>query len=132
MISSLLISQHTERVTLRRLHYIRSQFPSQCIIESSAKKKKNSSPVFVATGKTFTKIRNGIGPKMGPCGTPTLIGSSEDTLSSTCTICRLQVLWAHGLHLLFFPVWPVYSIDVCLDQLPSISPKICVLSVTAR
>ena len=35
-------------------------------------------------------------------------------------IGRGNVLWAHGLHLLFFPVWPVYSIDVCLDRLPSI------------
>ncbi len=30
------------------------------------------------------------------------------------------LLWAHGLHLLFFSVWPVYSLDVCLDRLPSI------------
>ncbi len=30
------------------------------------------------------------------------------------------LLWAHGLHLLFFPAWRVYSIDVCLDRLPSI------------
>ncbi len=34
------------------------------------------------------------------------------------------LLWAHGLHLLFFPVWPVYNIDVCLDRLPSIPQKL--------
>ncbi len=35
-------------------------------------------------------------------------------------ILNSRLLWAHGLHLLFFPVWPVCSIDVCLDRLPSI------------
>ncbi len=33
------------------------------------------------------------------------------------------VLWAHNLHLLFCPVWPVYSIDVCLDRVASIPKK---------
>ncbi len=33
------------------------------------------------------------------------------------------MLWAHVLHLLFSPVWPVYSIDVCLDRVASIPPK---------
>ncbi len=36
-------------------------------------------------------------------------------------ICIL--LWAHGLHLLFFPVWPVCGVGVCLDRLPSIPKK---------
>ncbi len=49
--------------------------------------------------------------------------------NSTCSM-RLKsiflLLWAHGLHLLFFPVWPVYSIDVCLDRLPSIPQNLCI------
>ncbi len=36
------------------------------------------------------------------------------------------LLWAHGLHLLFFPVWPVYSIDVCLDRVTLDSQQNCV------
>ncbi len=40
------------------------------------------------------------------------------------------VLWAHGLHLLFFPVWPVYSIDVFLDRVNLNSQK--KLSVSER
>ena len=46
--------------------------------------------------------------------------------TSSCSLCLKvkyhtfsnfsKVLWAHGLHLLFSPVWPVYSIDSCLDS----------------
>ncbi len=43
-----------------------------------------------------------------------IFGASNDTVKFDL------VLWAHGLHLLFFPVGPVYNIDVCLDRLPSI------------
>ncbi len=30
----------------------------------------------------------------------------------------LKVLWAHGLHLLFFPVCPVYNVLIGLPSIP--------------
>ncbi len=52
------------------------------------------------------------------------LGLSQHVHNTQTPSCWEQwlLLWAHGLHLLFFPVWPVYSIDVCLDWLPSIPP----------
>ncbi len=71
-----------------------------------------------------------------PCQRDTLptvcIGVGPEKLSAVAALQQGGLLWAHGLHLLFFPVWPVYSIDVCLDRLPSIPEKKKKLRVSKR
>ena len=44
---------------------------------------------YTSTDRSFTTITHSTGTKMDPCVTPTLIGNSEDTFSSTFTISRL-------------------------------------------
>ncbi len=46
---------------------------------------------------------------------PTDIGKTGLVKHTIDTGDQRPVLWAHGWHLLFSPVWPVYSIDSCLE-----------------
>ena len=67
---------------------VRKSTSESANVVSSANKSENK---FVQRGKSLIYIRNRIGPKMDPCGTPFFIFSFELGLSLTNTYCsRLE------------------------------------------